>query len=608
MATAAGGPWRHARALLAAVLVGGSTMAGSAGVRGGAAPAGGTADAAVSTTVAVWGPLRVTTAALPDGMRGVPYPSVALAASGGEAPYTWSVVGGALPPGLSLLPDGLLGGRPAAAGNPLLTIQVADAETPPQTSSAVLSLLITPPGVRVTGSATATAAGGVAEARLGGPGTAEPRTTAVAVGGTGSVSLADYSGNPAPADPGFEDAGAFFDVALAPGSTFTRLEIEICGVGSAPGALEWWDAASGRWQRVSDQSLDVATGCVSVLVTATTSPTLADLTGTYLALGHMVVPSPPAGPAPGPAPSAPAVQTTVGSAGGVLGTADGAFRLFVPDGTLVGGGTLHVAEAGALAAFPPDTKAASPIFVLSGSPLGQALPATIAYGTAAAGISAYVEEPGGTWAPVPTARDGVDSTAQVPVAGPEVLVLLAELRAFRDVPASYWAAGAIDQLAAAEVAAGYPDGTFRPDLPVTRAEFVKMLDLAAGIGPGRGGGAFADVPPGAWFGPWVSAAVAAGVARGEAPGLFVPDGAVTRQEMAVLVARALGLPPAGAAPGFGDAARIAPWAEPEVAAAAAAGYLAGFPDGTFRPEASATRAQAAAVLALVLLHRAGAFQ
>ena len=203
---------------------------------------------------------------------------------------------------------------------------------------------------------------------------------------------------------------------------------------------------------------------------------------------------------------------------------------------------------------------------------------------------------------MPTAADGPDGIVEAPVAGPATL---ADLQTFVDVPAGYWASGAIDRLAAAGAVAALPDGTFRPDSPVIRAEFVKMLDLALGLPPDAAAGpaGFADVPVAAWFEPWVARAAAAGIVRGESPAALAPGAVLTREQMAVPLS--LQLTPA-APPSFADAADLDAWAATGVGAAVAAGYLHGFPDGTLRPRAAATRAQAAQVLSLVLLRRAGA--
>ena len=74
---------------------------------------------------------------------------------------------------------------------------------------------------------------------------------------------------------------------------------------------------------------------------------------------------------------------------------------------------------------------------------------------------------------------------------------------------------------------------------------------------------------------------------------------MTREQMAVLLARALNL--SGTATlCFRDRSEIAPWAIQGVEQAVAAGYIDGFPDGSFQPLGTVTRAQAAKVLALVI--------
>jgi len=177
---------------------------------------------------------------------------------------------------------------------------------------------------------------------------------------------------------------------------------------------------------------------------------------------------------------------------------------------------------------------------------------------------------------------------------------------FSDVPASYWARAAIAALAGHGVVDGFPDGTFRPDTAVTRAQFIKMLDLTLGLSVSpAGASAFTDVPVSAWYAPYVAAAVRAGIVQGTSPTAFSPGAALTREQMALMLARALTLTKTGPL-AFPDDAAIDAWALQGLQEAVAAGYIGGFPDGSLRPLATATRAQAAKVLALALAARAGA--
>jgi hypothetical protein len=79
-------------------------------------------------------PVPPAIAGLPlhDGEVGVVYPSATLGASGGTVPYQWSISGGAMPPGLSLSPDGSVAGTPTTPGLFNFTVQVAEAPAEPR--------------------------------------------------------------------------------------------------------------------------------------------------------------------------------------------------------------------------------------------------------------------------------------------------------------------------------------------------------------------------------------------------------------------------------------------------------------------------------------------
>ena len=85
--------------------------------------------------------LSITTASLPAGTVGQAY-SNALAASGGTAPYTWTVSSGTLPTGLTLTTAGQISGTPSAAATFTFTVQVADGGAPQQIASKQLSITV----------------------------------------------------------------------------------------------------------------------------------------------------------------------------------------------------------------------------------------------------------------------------------------------------------------------------------------------------------------------------------------------------------------------------------------------------------------------------------
>ncbi len=119
-----------------------------------------------------------------------------------------------------------------------------------------------------------------------------------------------------------------------------------------------------------------------------------------------------------------------------------------------------------------------------------------------------------------------------------------DIGAFSDlVPASFYY-GFVNRLFELGVVDGYPDGTFRPETPISRSEMAALLVRAIGLELGVSGPAFIDVPVDAWFAPFVEALRVAGITTGCAVDRFCPDSFVTREQMALFLARAfdLGLP------------------------------------------------------------------
>ncbi len=171
---------------------------------------------------------------------------------------------------------------------------------------------------------------------------------------------------------------------------------------------------------------------------------------------------------------------------------------------------------------------------------------------------------------------------------------------FSDVPSTHWAYDAILRLATAEAAAGVDATHFRPDQLVSRAEFaallVRYLDLPAPSDPVP---SFGDVSTADWFYDAVVRAVGSGYMVGMSPSLFGPQSHVTRQQAAVIAARAgAGLPIRfdTASRHYSDAEAIATWAYAPVMGATYKGLISGYPDGTFRPTPDISRAEAAVII------------
>jgi hypothetical protein len=172
--------------------------------------------------------------------------------------------------------------------------------------------------------------------------------------------------------------------------------------------------------------------------------------------------------------------------------------------------------------------------------------------------------------------------------------------AFSDVPASYWAYAAINSLCSQGIVSGYPDGTFKPSATVTRAEFATMLVKALGLNTTGVNGTFADVTPDSWYYNSVNYAVYAGLASGMSNGLFAPNDPITREQIAVMIVKALGKK----APtidgtelnAFTDKSEVSSWAVNGMEEAVKAGIISGMTTNTIAPQADATRAQATAMI------------
>lgn len=210
---------------------------------------------------------------------------------------------------------------------------------------------------------------------------------------------------------------------------------------------------------------------------------------------------------------------------------------------------------------------------------------------------------------VRTTRDAVKGIFTATLEHSGTYMLLAYDKTYADVPGGHWASPAIRGLTAAHVMEGDDSGRFDPDRAVTRAEFVtllvRMLELErrAGVTSAHGT-TFADVSPTDFYAPAVEAARKAGIVDGRGVGSFAPDAAITREEMVVLLMRALRFADygtssngeAGSGSGFTDTAAASQWALQDIESAAAAGWLGGYEDGSFRPQGLATRAEAAQML------------
>ena len=142
-------------------------------------------------------------------------------------------------------------------------------------------------------------------------------------------------------------------------------------------------------------------------------------------------------------------------------------------------------------------------------------------------------------------------------AGPSAAQPEADGVSFGDVAEDAWYAPYVAHLARLRITTGYPDGTFRPDQPVTRAQMAVFLVRALNLEPVENpAGRFTDVPPNAWYAPHVERIAELRITIGcNASGTnYCPRNPVTRSQMALFLAQAFQLPAADVEePTFEDA-------------------------------------------------------
>ena len=108
---------------------------------------------------------------------------------------------------------------------------------------------------------------------------------------------------------------------------------------------------------------------------------------------------------------------------------------------------------------------------------------------------------------------------------------------FSDVPKGYWAANYIGYMQQFGVITGYSDGSFRPDAPVTRAEFAAIASRFEKLT--EGSKSFADVPDTYWAARYINFAATRGWVTGYSDGTFKPENPITRAEVAAVTCRLL---------------------------------------------------------------------
>jgi hypothetical protein len=169
---------------------------------------------------------------------------------------------------------------------------------------------------------------------------------------------------------------------------------------------------------------------------------------------------------------------------------------------------------------------------------------------------------------------------------------------FSDVASSDYFYEGVRYLVCRGAVSGYSDNTFRPYANATRGQLTKIITLAEGWETDLSNAPhFSDVQPGSTFYTYAETAVNRGAISGYADGTFRPNNDVTRGQIAKIVTQARGWSLAGGEQHFSDVVPGSTFFQ-FVEAAYSHGIISGYSDGTFRPNANATRGQIAKIVHL----------
>lgn len=182
---------------------------------------------------------------------------------------------------------------------------------------------------------------------------------------------------------------------------------------------------------------------------------------------------------------------------------------------------------------------------------------------------------------------------------------------FTDLSSGHWAWPILADLSQRNLIAGFPDDTFRPADPMTRAEFATQLAQLFNLPLGRSRlGAetlYTDMPPGHWAYGSVQHAVQMGFLSGYPDETFLPDQTISRLHVMVALANGLTLKSSSSATTvlkpYRDRGQVPPWAARSLVAATEAGLVVNHPDlSQLAPHRPASRAEVAAMLHRALIY------
>lgn len=193
---------------------------------------------------------------------------------------------------------------------------------------------------------------------------------------------------------------------------------------------------------------------------------------------------------------------------------------------------------------------------------------------------------------------GMGGSAIAPLTTPAPAIAQTQVQ-FTDVSSSYWASQFIVSLAERDIIAGFPDGTFRPDEPVTRAQYAAMVRKAFSQTSIRTSTAFVDVPANFWAATAIDEAYRMGFLSGYPNNVFQPNQNIPRAQVLVSLANGLNYQATTVASAdiYRDSGSIPNYATTSIAAATEQRLVVNYPNvEVLRPNQTATRADVAAFI------------
>lgn len=196
-------------------------------------------------------------------------------------------------------------------------------------------------------------------------------------------------------------------------------------------------------------------------------------------------------------------------------------------------------------------------------------------------------------APLIVAASRVPSPDPAPATTPQP-------KQFTDVPMDFWARAPIAALSAKGIVDGFPDGSFQPNKPITRAEFAEMVQRAFNQPATRGALKFNDLQPDYWASTAIDKATQTRFMSGFPDGSFQPNRQIPRLQVLLALAAGLNLEPKASVnqllSRYQDAEQIPKYAMNKIAAATEAGLVLDDNPKLLSPAKVATRAEASALI------------